>query len=100
MAHDAQRQTLYTNSAVLLDKNGNISYIYDKLHLVPFGEYVPLRNLLFFVDKLVVGVGDYIPGDSYIKAVTPFGSFGTLICYEIVFPGLVRSFISGGETLL
>jgi apolipoprotein N-acyltransferase len=93
--------TGYTNSAVLLDKNGNISYIYDKLHLVPFGEYVPLRSLLFFVDKLVVGVGDYIPGDSYIKAVTPFGSFGTLICYEIVFPGLVRKFyVRGGDFIV
>lgn len=100
-AHDAQRQTLYTNSAVLLDKNGNVSYIYDKIHLVPFGEYVPLRRLLFFVDKLVVGVGDYIAGDSYIKAVTPFGSFGTLICYEIIFPGLVRKFyVRGGDFIV
>jgi apolipoprotein N-acyltransferase len=99
---DFFKQTIsYTNSAVLLDKNGNVSYIYDKIHLVPFGEYVPLRKLLFFIDKLVVGVGDYIPGDSYIKAVTPFGSFGTLICYEIVFPGLVRKFyVRGGDFII
>ncbi|MDA8214518.1 MAG: apolipoprotein N-acyltransferase [Nitrospiraceae bacterium] len=91
----------YTNSALLLDKNGNVSYIYDKIHLVPFGEYVPLRSLLFFIDKLVVGVGDYVPGDSYIKAVTPFGSFGTLICYEIIFPGLVRKFyVRGGDFII
>lgn len=91
----------YTNSALLLDKNGNVSYIYDKIHIVPFGEYVPLRSLLFFVDKLVVGVGDYVPGDSYIKAVTPFGSFGTLICYEIIFPGLVRKFyVRGGDFIV
>lgn len=91
----------YTNSAVLLDKNGNVSYIYDKIHLVPFGEYVPLRKLLFFVDKLAVGVGDYIRGDSYIKAITPFGSFGTLICYEIIFPGLVRKFyVRGGDFIV
>ena len=86
----------FTNSAVLLNRDGNVSYIYDKIHLVPFGEYVPLRKFLFFIDKLVVGVGDYAPGDSYIRAVTPFGSFGTLICYEIIFPGLARKFYTKG----
>lgn len=86
----------YSNSAVLLDRDGNVTYTYDKIHIVPFGEYVPLRRLLFFVDKLVYGIGDYIPGSSYIKAVTPFGSFGTLICYEIIFPGLVRKFYAHG----
>lgn len=86
----------FSNSTVLLTKDGTVSYIYDKIHLVPFGEYVPLRNILFFIDKLVVGIGDYISGDSYTKAVTPFGSFGTPICYEITFPGLVRKFYTGG----
>ena len=85
-----------TNSVILLNKDGNVSYIYDKIHLVPFGEYVPLRSLLFFVEKLTVGIGDYSPGYSYTKAVTPFGSFGTLVCYEIIFPGLVRKFYTRG----
>jgi apolipoprotein N-acyltransferase len=85
---------LLTNSVVLLDRGGNISYLYDKIHLVPFGEYVPLRNILFFVDKLVAGIGDYSPGDKLIKANTGFGSFGTFVCYEIIFPGLVRKFFS------
>jgi apolipoprotein N-acyltransferase len=95
------QKSLYSNGAVLLDKDGKVSYIYDKIHLVPFGEYVPLRNILFFVDKLTYGIGDYVPGDGYIKAVTPFGSFGTLICYEIIFPGLVRKFyIRGGDFIV
>ncbi|HMK56949.1 MAG TPA: apolipoprotein N-acyltransferase [Dissulfurispiraceae bacterium] len=91
----------YSNSTVLLTKDGTLSYIYDKIHMVPFGEYVPLRGMLFFIDKLVVGIGDYVPGDSYIKAVTPFGSFSTPICYEIAFPGLVRKFyIKGGDFIV
>lgn len=85
---------LLANSAVLLDKNGNVPYIYDKIHLVPFGEYVPLRSILFFMNKLVAGIGDFAPGEKYIKASTSFGSFSTLVCYEIIFPGLVRKFFS------
>lgn len=81
-----------SNSAILLDRQGEAGYVYDKIHLVPFGEYVPLKRLLFFINKLVVGIGDYVPGQRYIRAETPFGSFGTLICYEIIFPGLVRKF--------
>lgn len=87
-------RALLTNSAVLLDSEGKVSYIYDKIHLVPFGEYVPLRRVLFFVDKLVAGIGDFEPGERPIKANASFGSFGTFVCYEIIFPGLVRKFYS------
>ena len=87
---------LLSNSAVLLDKAGMVSYVYDKIHLVPFGEYVPLQKGLFFVDKLAEGIGDYTPGKHYFRAETPFGGFATLICYEIIFPGLVRKFYSNG----
>ncbi len=92
--------TRYTNSAVLLDKNGTITYIYDKIHLVAFGEFVPFRRVLSFLD-LTGAIGDFVPGESYTKAVTPFGSFGTLICYEIIFPGEVRKFYtSGGDFIV
>lgn len=89
---DNKKKVIYTNSAILFDKNAKISYIYDKIHLVPFGEYVPLRKVLFFINKLTYGIGDYTPGDIHLKAITPFGSFGTVICYEIIFPDLVRKF--------
>ncbi len=87
---------LLTNSAVLLNKKGQRTYVYDKIHLVPFGEYVPLRSILFFINKIVVGIGDYIPGKEYIRAEVEGGSFGTLICYEVIFPGLVRKFYTTG----
>lgn len=91
---------LLSNSAVLLDNTGLVTYTYDKIHMVPFGEYVPLQNILFFINKLVVGIGDYSGGDRYCRAETPFGDFGTVICYEIIFPGLVRKFFTNGGDFL
>jgi apolipoprotein N-acyltransferase len=85
-----------SNSAVLLDDAGTVSYTYDKIHLVPFGEYVPLQKILFFINKLVVGIGDYEGGKSHLRALSPFGEFAPLICYEIIFPGLVRKFYADG----
>jgi len=91
-----RQQNKYTNSAILIDPNGVVAYYYDKIHLVPFGEYVPLRKILFFVDKLTVGTEDYHAGESYNVAISPFGKFATLICYEIIFPGQVRKFYQNG----
>jgi len=96
MREQIKDKALLTNSALLLDPAGKLVYKYDKIHLVPFGEYVPLRGILFFIDKMVAGIGDYVPGESYVKAGTEFGGFGTMICYEIIFPGLVRKFFTRG----
>lgn len=87
-----QHPNAATNSAIMLDAWGAQVYRYDKIHLVPFGEYVPLRRILFFVSSLTKDIGDFVPGREYVKAKTPFGEFGTMICYEIVFPALVRKF--------
>jgi apolipoprotein N-acyltransferase len=92
----SKEKTLLSNSAVLLDREGKIVDEYDKIHMVPFGEYVPVKSLLFFINKLVVGIGDYAPGKEYLRADTEFGSFATVICYEIIFPGLVRKFYTTG----
>ncbi len=90
------RIPILSNSAILLGDDGKILYQYDKIHLVPFGEYIPLKKILFFMDKLVVGIGDYMGGRDYYKAETPLGDFASLICYEVIFPGLVRKFYVGG----
>ncbi|OIO29312.1 MAG: apolipoprotein N-acyltransferase [Nitrospirae bacterium CG_4_8_14_3_um_filter_44_28] len=92
----ADSKNLLTNSAILLAPDGKPSLIYDKIHLVPFGEYVPFRKVLFFLDKLVSGIGDYAPGEHQLRGETPYGSFGVFICYEVVFPGLVRKTYSHG----
>jgi apolipoprotein N-acyltransferase len=89
-----------TNSAVLLDPSGRRVFTYDKIHLVPFGEYVPLRRWLTFAGKLTADIGDFTPGRAYRVGQLPGGSFGTFICYEGIFPNLVRQFTKRGAELL
>ena len=91
----------FTNSAVLLSPHGNVESVYDKMHLVPYGEYVPFRNLIPFARRLTAGIGDFNPGEEPLVMNTPFAKIGNLICYEIIFPGLVRSFVDrGGDVLV
>lgn len=97
---NAAGQEVFANSALLMDAQGQVAYQYDKSHLVPFGEYVPLKNALFFVKRLAVGIGDYKSGEKFERGVLPFGEFGTLICYEIIFPGIAREFFKTGGNFL
>lgn len=90
----------YLNSAFLLDRNGNLLGRSDKMHLVPFGEYVPLAQLLPFVHKLVHGIGDFVPGKQ-IKALEPGNApLGVLVCYEAIFPELARAYVNNGSRVL
>ena len=95
------------NSAYLLSPDGTIAGRYDKRHLVPFGEYIPLHSsVLFFLDKLVEGIGDFEAGTTP-TVFTPPGRPGApqlkvsvVICYEVIFPELVREFVAQGATLM
>jgi apolipoprotein N-acyltransferase len=88
------------NSAVLLNPAGERVYSYNKIHLLPFGEYVPLRGWLTFAKKLTADISDFTPGSEYSIARLPQGKFGTFICYEAIFPSEVRHFTADGAQLL
>jgi apolipoprotein N-acyltransferase len=92
--------TEYFNRVYLLSGSGQISGYYDKHHLVPFGEYVPLKRFLPFIRRLVQASGDFTPG----KELKPLGpshfSSGILICYEVIFPELARTQTREGAELL
>ena len=98
--HDAAGKWLATNSAILLNPSGERVYSYDKIHLVPFGEYVPLRKYLTFTGKLTADLGDFTPGTDYAVGRLPGGPFSTFICFEAVFPDAVRRFTANGAELL
>ncbi|MFN2257079.1 MAG: apolipoprotein N-acyltransferase [Desulfuromonadaceae bacterium] len=89
----------YLNSAYLLDPKGETVERTDKVHLVPFGEYVPLSSVLGFVDKMAVGVGDFRPGNLKLLPLSR-GKAGVLICYEAIFPHLARTQVAMGAGIL
>jgi apolipoprotein N-acyltransferase len=88
------------NSAYLVSPSGEMVGKYDKIHLVPFGEYVPLQDLLFFIGSLGEGIGDFKSGKEIFNFSLPQGKFGVLICFEIIFPDLCRRFVKGGANFL
>jgi apolipoprotein N-acyltransferase len=107
---DAERKPFLLNSAYLLSPQGQLLGRYDKQHLVPFGEYIPLKSsLLFFLDKLVEGIGDFQAGPGPIvlsfqpsadSSISRSIKFGVVICYEVIFPDLVRRMALGGAEFL
>ncbi|MBJ6726943.1 apolipoprotein N-acyltransferase [Geomesophilobacter sediminis] len=90
----------YLNSAYLISPQGAVVGRSDKLHLVPFGEYVPLAKLLPFVNKMVAGIGDFSPGKSAVPLQTDGARLGVLVCFEGIFPEVARSYVAAGANVL
>jgi apolipoprotein N-acyltransferase len=99
--YSANEQELnYYNSALVVDANGKRVGRYDKIHLVPFGEYVPFQNLLFFARKLTGKVSKFTPGEEHKVFFLNGHRYGIFICYESVFADEVRQFAKNGAEVL
>ena len=92
--------TRYFNRAYALSPEREISGFYDKVHLVPFGEYVPLKRFLPFVHRLVPAAGDFKAGENMAPLRLPRLSAAILICYEVIFPELARAQTEKGADIL
>jgi apolipoprotein N-acyltransferase len=92
--------TRYYNRAYLISPANKTPQYYDKIHLVPFGEYVPLKGLLSFINRLVPAAGDFASGEE--KGPMSHGglSTGVIICFEAIFPELARAHVRGGARIL
>lgn len=90
----------YYNAAFLVGADGSTKGIYRKLHLVPFGEYIPFQKLLFFAAPLTEQVGSFTPGDAATLLPVAGHPISVAICYEVVYAPLVRRFVAGGSELL
>jgi apolipoprotein N-acyltransferase len=90
--------------AKMLDPQGAVVLRYHKMRLVPFGEYVPVQSVLTlggrFSAKLVQEVGQFTPGQEYAVGPVDGHPVSAFICYEAIFPDLVREFVGRGAQLL
>ena len=96
VAHTAGGAPL--NSAALISPAGGLVSRYDKVNLVPFGEYVPWP--LGFANKISTELGDFVPGQRVVVSPVDGHKIGAFICYESVLPNFVRQFAAGGAEVL
>lgn len=96
-----ESEELY-NRAFLLDEGGDIHDFQDKVHLVPFGEYLPLAFLFQYLEGLTAESGVFAPGKGHKVLTLPSTkhSFGVFLCYESIFPSIARNLAGSGASFL
>jgi len=93
-------QERWYNAAFLIKPDGSTAAVYRKIHLVPFGEYVPFGRILFFVGPIVEAVSDFTPGTEAVLLPVAGHTSSTAICYEVIYSSLIRAFVARGSELL
>ncbi len=93
-------RTIYMNSAFAVSNSGAILGRYDKMHLVPFGEYMPFRSIFPFLGQMLPGMSDFNTGTGFHPLQIGDKKVGVLICYESIFPEISRDYKKAGTQLL
>jgi apolipoprotein N-acyltransferase len=96
---DPRGYSMY-NSASFITPEGEFTGRYDKIHLVPFGEYVPFKEFFFFAKSLLNEVGTFDHGTHRVVFTSGGHTYGTFICYESIFPNEIRQFTLEGAQVL
>jgi len=100
-AEIAGEKVRYYNRVYMLNPLSLVTGTYDKTHLVPFGEYVPFQDLLWFVEKLTAEAGNFSKGETgALPLKFKDHKTGVLICFEILFPDISRNFVLNGADML
>jgi apolipoprotein N-acyltransferase len=96
---DIEGETKYFNTALILKPDLTVER-YFKMHLVPFGEYTPYKKIFSFISSVTHAIGDMTPGEEQRLMDYEGMQLGSPICYEIIFPDLVRKFVKKGASFL
>jgi apolipoprotein N-acyltransferase len=100
MFTDRKLISQYYNAMVLFSSGGEITNFYRKIALVPFGEYVPLRDLVSWPEAIASAMGDYLPGERSTLFTVGQTNFGSVICWELIFPELFRESVKQGAQFM
>lgn len=97
--HEEKGDKFY-NSAYLINRHGELAGFYNKVHLVPFGEYTPLRDYIPFLEKITAAGGNFSAGSTNKPIKSSIGNIGVLICYEGIFPHISVSTVRRGAQVI